>query len=319
MSGFRPTATLERLARRADALALTRRYFAGRGVMEVDVPSLVQAPVSDVNLHVGVVQLPGTDAPLYLHTSPEYAMKRLLAAGSGDIYYLGHVYRGSERGRRHNAEFMMLEWYRRGWTLDALMDEVAELVQAIAGRSMPIEHLSYRGAFLREAGLDPLEAPRAALEERARELGLSKESAIALSRDELLDLILGAQVTNRLGIGSLCFVDRFPASQAALARLDPVDPRVAMRFELFCEGLELANGFDELAEAVEQRARFEADLAGRAARSLPVAPLDERFLAALEAGLPACSGVAVGFDRVLMVAQGLHDIGEVMPFTTEHA
>lgn len=319
MSGFRPTASLERLARRADALALTRRFFAERGVMEVDVPSLVQAPVSDVNLHVGVVELPGAAGPLYLHTSPEYAMKRLLAAGSGDIYYLGHVFRGSESGRRHNAEFMILEWYRRGWSLEALMQEVAELVQAIAGRSMPIEHLSYREAFLREAGLDPLEAPREALEQRAKEFGMTAEAARTLSRDVLLDLILGARVTNRLGLGRLCFVDRFPASQAALARLDPADPRVAMRFELFSEGLELANGFDELADAAEQRARFEADLAERAARSLPVAAPDERFLAALEAGLPACSGVAVGFDRVLMVAEGLRDIGEVLAFTTEHA
>jgi len=317
---FAPDASLDQLARRAAALAAVRGFFRERGVMEVDPPALVNAPVTDVNIHSAEVRLPGDDARRYaLHTSPEYAMKRLLAAGSGDIYFLGHVYRGAERGRLHNPEFTLIEWYRRGWALADLAQEVADLVALLCQRRLEIEHLSYRAAFARETGIDPLDAPVGALLRIAAELGLDAGGLAASSRDELLELVMGARVGPRLGTGKLTFVHGYPATQAALARLDPADPRVALRFELYADGIELANGFDELADASEQRARFEADLRERTRRGLPAGPIDERLLGALAAGLPDCVGVAVGFDRVLMVAEGAGCIDSVLPFTLERA
>lgn len=319
---YAPSASLDRLARRAAALAAVRAFFAARAVMEVDPPALINAPVTDVNLHAARVRLAGAaerGGDLALHTSPEYAMKRLLAAGSGDIYFLGHVYRGAERGRLHNPEFTLIEWYRRGFTLERLMAEVAELVSALCDRELAVEHIGFRDAFLREADLDPFAASDAALANAAAALGLAANDLAASTRDELLDLIMAAVVGPRLGQDRLTFVRGYPASQAALARLDPDDPRVALRFELYAEGIELANGFDELADASEQRARFEVDLRERARRGLPVGPIDERLLAALAAGLPACAGVAVGFDRVLMLATGADCIDRVLPFTLENA
>ncbi|MGE0581227.1 MAG: EF-P lysine aminoacylase EpmA [Steroidobacteraceae bacterium] len=317
---FAPDATVDMLARRAAALARARAFFAERGVMEVDPPALVNAPVTDVNIHSAEVHLTGGDRRAYaLHTSPEYAMKRLLAAGSGDIYFLGHVYRGAERGRLHNPEFTLVEWYRRGATLASLMREVADLVERLCGRNFEVEYLAYRTAFARETGFDALDAPLATLAHAASELGLGASEVAASSRDELLELIMGARVGPRLGAGKLTFIHGYPATQAALARLDPADPRVALRFELYADGIELANGFDELADAAEQRARFEADLRERARRGLPQGPIDERLLAALAAGLPACAGVAVGFDRVLMIAAGATRIDSVLPFTLERA
>lgn len=317
---FAPDATLGQLARRAMALAKVRAFFHERDVMEVDVPALVNAPVTDVNIHSAEVRLPGDAARRFaLHTSPEYAMKRLLAAGSGDIYFLGHVFRGAERGRLHNPEFTLIEWYRRGMTLADLMQEVADLVSGLCGRPFDVEHIAYRAAFARETGLDPFAAPHEALTNAAAALGLGAREINASSRDELLELIMGARVGPRLGAGKLTFVYGYPATQAALARLDPADPRTALRFELYAGGIELANGFDELADATEQRARFAADLRERARRGLPCGPVDERLLAALAAGLPACVGVAVGFDRVLMLAEGARLIDEVLPFTVERA
>jgi lysyl-tRNA synthetase class 2 len=246
-------------------------------------------------------------------------MKRLLAAGSGDIYFLGHVFRGAERGRLHNPEFTLIEWYRRGFTLAQLMQEVAQLIERLCRRRFEAEHITYRAAFEREVGFDPLAAPDEVLRDAAARLGLPEAALATCTRDELLDLIMGAAVGPRLGRGRLTFVQGYPASQAALARLDPRDARVALRFELYSEGMELANGFDELADAAEQRARFEADQRERQRRGLPIGPLDERLLAALAAGLPPCAGVAVGFDRVLMLAEGAEHIDAVLPFTLECA
>ena len=317
---FAPDATLAQLARRAAALANVRSFFQERAVMEVDPPALVNAPVTDVNIHSAEVRLPGDASRRFaLHTSPEYAMKRLLAAGSGDIYFVGHVFRGAERGRLHNPEFTLIEWYRCGMTLAGLMQEVAGLVTRLCGRSFEVEHITYRAAFAREAGLDPFDAPLDALAGVASALGLAAREIAASSRDELLELIMGAKVGPRLGAGALTFVHNYPATQAALARLDPSDPRTALRFELYSGGIELANGFDELADATEQRARFEADLRERARRGLPQGPVDVRLLAALTAGLPDCVGVAVGFDRVLMIAEGASRIDAVLPFTLERA
>jgi lysyl-tRNA synthetase class 2 len=321
-STWRPTAALPALHRRAAALRYTREFFHARGVLEVETPAMVNAPVSDVNLGSIRVQMSGRGAPLFLHTSPEYAMKRLLAAGSGDIYQVCHVYRGDERGRHHNPEFTMLEWYRLGFTLEALMDEVAAFTLGLLGErgsKLGAERLSYREAVRRHAGFDPLEAPQGDLQRAAESLGMAAGHASSASRDELLDLIVGAQVGPALGHGALTFVHRYPASQAALARLDADDPRVALRFELYLEGVELANGYHELVNLQEQRARFARDQETRRSRGLPVGELDAHLLAALEAGLPDCAGVALGFDRVLMLAAGAANIDEVLAFPVERA
>ena len=316
---WRPTSSLEAIRRRAQALRWTREFFHERGVLEVETPAMVNAAVSDVNLGSVRVEMPGRDAPLFLHTSPEYAMKRLLAAGSGDIYQVCHVYRGAERGRQHNPEFTMLEWYRLGFSLDELMDEVGQLVRGLLREELPVEMLSYREAVATHAGFDPLDAPDAELIRAVEVLGMDSAHSRSASRDELLDLIVGAQVGPALGANALTFVHGYPASQAALARLDSTDPRVALRFELYHRGIELANGYHELSEITEQRQRFGNDQELRRRRGLPVNPLDPNLLAALEAGMPDCAGVALGFDRVLMLAMGAASIDDVLAFPVERA
>jgi len=316
---WRPTASDAALRLRARALRSAREFFFTRNVLEVETPAMVNAPVSDVNLGSVRVQVPGRDAPLFLHTSPEYAMKRLLAAGSGDIYQICRVYRGAERGRQHNPEFTMLEWYRLGFSLEDLMREVAELARELLSAPLPVEFVSYREAVLRHAGFDPLEADISVLRHGAQELGMAADHAQTAGRDELLDLIVGARVGPALGAKTLTFLHRYPASQAALARLDAEDPRVALRFELYHRGVELANGYHELSSGAEQRARFAADLTARAARGLPTFTLDTHLLAALDAGLPDCAGVALGFDRVLMLAAGAASIDDVLAFPVERA
>ena len=329
---WRPSTSRERLVARAALLERAREFFAARSILEVDTPLVVNTPVSDVHIHSPYVQLSAQPdgaaaAPAqryFLHTSPEYAMKRLLAAGSGDIYQICHVVRGNERGRLHNPEFTLIEWYRVGFALEQLMDEVDALVRVLLGAAAPpaSERVSYRDAFLRELGLDPFTADEAALAQAARPLGLGAAGSGGvppLSRDEWLELLMGGIVGARLGRHTLTFVHGYPATQAALARLDPCDPRAAQRFELYCEGIELANGFHELTAAAEQRARFQQDNMRRRQLGLPVFPLDERLLSALAAGLPDCAGVALGFDRVAMLALGAAHIDEVLPFPTARA
>jgi lysyl-tRNA synthetase class 2 len=316
---WRPTASNAALRLRAQALRTAREFFLARKVLEVETPAMVNAPVTDVNLGSVRVQVPGRDAPLFLHTSPEYAMKRLLAAGSGDIFQICRVYRGAERGRQHNPEFTMLEWYRLGFSLEDLMREVAELTRNLLGQPLPMEFLTYREAVQRHAGFDPLDADVGELQHAAQDLGLCADHAGAAGRDELLDLIVGARVGPALGATTLTFLHRYPASQAALARLDADDARVALRFELYHRGMELANGYHELTSGAEQRLRFAVDQQARAARGLPTFALDANLLAALDAGLPDCAGVALGFDRVLMLAAGATSIDDVLAFPVERA
>ncbi len=319
---WRPVARLERLRRRAAALADTRAFFAARGVLEVDTPQLVQYAVTDRHLHSAQVRWPGGAGHLqYLHTSPEYAMKRLLAAGSGDIYQICHVFRGEEQGPLHNSEFTLLEWYRRECTLAALMQEVDELLRTLlAGNAgAATRYLSYEEAFVEALGCNPLEDSDRRLADCARSRGLDDRLVSECGRDELLDLLMGAHIGPKLGLAGPVFIHHYPASQAALARLDPSDPRVALRFELYFHGIELANGFEELADADEQAKRFRTDQQARAAQRLDVPSMDEFLLAALRAGLPACAGVALGFDRVLMIACGVERIEEVIAFPTDRA
>jgi elongation factor P--(R)-beta-lysine ligase len=319
MGDWQPTATRSMLEHRAALLASARNFFMDRGVLEVDTPVVVNAPVTDIHIHCARVTFADEPRPFFLHTSPEYAMKRLLAAGSGDIYQICHVVRGLERGRQHNAEFTLIEWYRIGFPLDRLMSEVDTLVRHLLGDvafTMASERLTYREAFLRELRLDPFTATPAELSDAARTVGFADGRA---QRDELLELLMGAVVGPRLGRNALTFIHGYPASQAALARLSPEDPRSALRFELYCKGVELANGFQELASATEQRARFERDNEERQRLGLPSYEIDGRLLAALEAGLPECAGVALGFDRTLMLAAGTDHIDKVLAFPTDRA
>ena len=318
MVDWKPTATRSTLELRAALLSRARNFFAERGVLEVDTPVVVNAPVTDVHIHSARVQFADDPRPFFLHTSPEYSMKRLLAADSGDIFQICHVVRGMERGRQHNAEFTLIEWYRLGYSLDRLMSEVETLVRHLLGDaafSMSSERVSYREAFLRELRLDPFTAPTEELAAAAKTVGFVEGAG----RDELLELLMGAVVGPRLGREALTFVHDYPASQAALARLNPEDARTALRFELYCSGIELANGFEELAAPEEQRRRFERDNQERQRLGLPRFDIDERLLAALQAGLPACAGVALGFDRTLMLAAGARHIEAVLAFPTDRA
>ncbi len=320
---WRPTATRARLEKRAAMRAAMQRFFTERGVLEVETPAVVGAPVTDLHLQAAGVDL-GDGLARWLHTSPEYAMKRLLAAGSGDIWQACHVVRGgAERGRLHNPEFTLVEWYRLGLPMAAMANETAAFVDALcvaAGApTRGFTTLRYREALQRHAGIDPLEDDDAGLRAAAAPLGLDGAALAAATRDDLLDLLVALRVGPALGHGQWCALTHYPASQAALARLDPDEPRLALRFELYGDGVELANGFEELSDAREQAARFAADNAARATRGLPRQPHDARLLAALDAGLPACSGVAVGFDRVAMLATGASTIDEVLAFPMERA
>lgn len=317
LSDWEPTASFDTLRVRADTLASIRGFFADRGVLEVETPVLSAATVTDLHLQsLTCSPASGCDRTLYLQTSPEYAMKRLLAAGVGHIYQICRAFRDGESGRRHNPEFTMLEWYRTDWDHHRLMDEVDELLATVLGTPAG-ERLSYADAFRRHAGFDPHGTPTAELKTRAESLGVPDPSELA--RDDLLNLVLSHEVEPHLGRDRPTFVFDFPASQAALARVRPGDPPLAERFEVFVDGLELANGFHELSDAAEQRRRFEHDLAGRLRCGLPEVPIDDRLLAALESGLPDCSGVALGVDRLVMLRVGTRDIAQVMAFPIDRA
>ena len=318
---WRPSAPMPTLRLRAELLTAVRSFFAARGVLEVDTPALVRHAVTDVHIHCAAVQLPGHAAPLYLHSSPEYAMKRMLAAGSGDIFQIAHVFRGHEMSPLHNAEFTLIEWYRCGYSMAALMAEVAQLAGELLAlpSSVPVQYLPYAAAFERELGVDPLRAGESALRAVALAHRLEPQVAQRCSRDELLDWLMASVLAPRLGRSALCFVHHYPASQAALARLDPQDPQLAMRFELYRAGVELANGFEELSDAQQQRARFELDRHERIRRGLSAPAIDETLLGALAAGLPPVAGVALGFDRLLMLRLGAERIEQVLPFAFERA
>lgn len=324
MADWRPAASLEALRVRAQVLATIRAFLAGRGCMEVETPALSAAATTDPRLEsfATVYRGPGVAGgrPLYLHTSPEFPMKRLLAAGSGPIYQLCRVFRQGEAGRRHNPEFTLLEWYRPGWDHHALMEEVAALLAAVLPATEAPERLSYAEAFGRHAGLDPHSAPAAHLAECAADHGVAVPEGMGpAGRDAWLDLLLTRLVEPHLGRGRPTFLHNYPASQAALARVRAGDPPVAERFELYLEGVELANGFHELTDADEQRRRFEAERAARRAEGLPDVPADGRLLAALAHGLPDCAGVALGVDRLVMAAAGADRLEEVLAFPWDRA
>lgn len=309
MSQWRPTATLHSLQKRAALLAAIRSHFSGNA-LEVEVPCLGTHGVTD--LHIDNIPATVNGRPAFLQSSPEYFLKRLLAAGSGDLYYLGKVFRDGEAGRRHNAEFTMLEWYRLGWDEQCLMEEVATLLSRLAG-PMPVTRFHYGDIFAEHTGLDPHRAETDALRQRAGQLSGSDFNGE--SRATCLDLIFSLTVEPQLPNG-LTLIDNYPACQCALAQLgrDSAANTVALRFEAFIDGVELANGYRELADPVELRARFEGDNAQRQAAGKNTMAVDERFMAAMQQGLPECSGVALGIDRLLMYLADTDNIQNVLAF-----
>ena len=318
---WRPGASLQTLRARAGMLADLRAHFAASGVLEVETPLVGHAAGTDPALqplrtrYTGPGYPPGID--LYLQTSPEFAMKRLLAAGSGPIYQICKAFRDGEAGRLHNPEFTILEWYRPGAGLPALIDEVAAVARlALDAPHLALECHSYESLFDSRLGIDVFAADASALREVAMRHRILGAEQLVLERDGWLDLLLSHLVQPGLGTDSLCFVTDYPASQAALARLNP-DRRTAARFELFHRGIELANGFDELTDSEQQAARFESDNCARRARGETPVRVDRHLLGAMQHGLPECAGVAVGLDRLLMLRLGLRDIDEVLGFSLQ--
>jgi lysyl-tRNA synthetase class 2 len=308
---WRPAADLATLRQRAELLAKLRRFFSERNVMEVETPLLCSSGITDPSIEPFTISS-GTTPPRFLQTSPEYAMKRLLAAHGEPMFQTARAFRAGEAGARHNPEFSLLEWYRPGFDHHQLMDEVAELVCECLGAGS-VEKFSYRQLFLQRLALDPFTASIAELEAVARQhLDAGNLSG---DRDLWLDLLMSHVLEPQLGKGALTFIYDYPTSQAALARVVAVgDVNVGQRFELYVDGVELANGYCELTDAVEQRQRFTRDNALRRERGQSERPVDEYLLAALEHGLPDCSGVALGIDRLLMLAIGAADIKDVLAF-----
>jgi elongation factor P--(R)-beta-lysine ligase len=303
---------------RASLYASLRVFFAERGVLEVETPVLSRAGNTDPNIASFRLEFSGrTDgAPRtrWLRTSPEYPLKRLLAEGLGDCYELGRVFRDGEAGGRHNPEFTMLEWYRIGRDHRWLASETVEIVRmalALVGRNARVVDLSYRDLFRAHLALDPFTATD---DELRAALGDVVIDPAGLGRDDWLDLLVTHRLQPAFAQDEIHVVHDYPASQCALARIRPGAPPVAERFEVFLGPLELANGYHELRDAGEQRARFERDRAVRASRGETAPPVDEALLAALEHGLPDCAGVALGVDRLLMAMLGTDRIANVLAF-----
>jgi lysyl-tRNA synthetase class 2 len=308
---------------RARLYALIREFFAARGVLEVETPVLSVGANIEPNIASFSTRFSGhaDSGPRgrWLRTSSEFAQKRLLAAGVGDNYELGRVFRDGEAGRRHNPEFTMLEWYRVGWDHVRLIDESIELVRgalALVGKRGEVHMLAYRDLFRDAIGIDPFSASDAELHAALGEVRIEPSG---LGRDDWMDLLLTHRIQPGFPDDRITVLFDYPASQCALAKIRPGDPPVAERFELYVGTQELANGYHELTDAAEQRARFVRDNARRRERGLPELPLDENFLAALESGFPDCAGVALGIERLLMAMMATDDIRDVLAFDFSRA
>lgn len=302
---------------RARLYTMLRAFLAGRNVLEVETPILSAAGNTEPNIDGFCTSFSGhVDAGArerWLRTSPEYPLKRLLAAGIGDCYELGRVFRNGEAGGRHNPEFTMLEWYRLGWDHRRLMRETIELVEAalaMVGRRADVVVTSYRQLFLDGLGLDPAHASVEQLQEPLMEFGINPDGLV---HDDWLDLLITHRLQPDFPRDRITAIHDYPASQCALAKIRPGDPPLAERFELYLGPHELANGYHELNDAGEQRARFERDNATRRRRGLRELPLDERLLGVLD-DLPDCAGVALGVERLLMCLAGTDAIADVLAF-----
>ena len=311
MTDWRPTASLAALQARASLYRQVRDFFQALNVLEVDTPALARHGVTDLN--IDCIAVPGYG---FLQSSPEYHMKRLLAAGSGSIYQISKVFRDGEAGKKHNPEFTLLEWYRTGFSLQQLIDESIALLQPLLSPAS-VQQFSFRDIFRRVTGLDPLTASQQALQDCAQQ----HSELPTLTKAELVDWLMACVVEKALPADHLTVITNFPGWAAALAqtRTDHDGKTVAERFEIYAGQLELANGYHELRDATEQEKRFAADQQLRAQHARQRRDADPHLLAALQHGLPECSGVAIGLDRVLMAQLGTHNIADVMAFPSDRA
>lgn len=311
MRDWRPGATADVLQARAQLLAAIRRYFKRLDVLEVETPLLGATAASDPHLDAVAI----ADDGGYLQTSPEHYLKRLLAAGSGPVYQLGKAFRSGEDGAHHNREFTMLEWYRPRYGLPKMIAETGDLLCSLLGKRQ-IRQTTYAGLFRERLEIDPHRVADDVLRQRSEDV--AQRSLRDADRDAMLDLLWATEIEPQLGQGEFSVVTEWPASQAALAAgaRDREDNPIALRFEVYGDGLELANGYDELRDPQVLRQRYRRDCERRRALGKPLPPLDHKLLAAMEAGLPRCAGVAMGVDRVLMLKLGAATIDEVLAFST---
>lgn len=321
-TAWQPTTSMALLGLRARLLAQIRQFFAARGVLEVETPLLAHATVTDPHLHSFqtryVLDNPQQQQTLYLQTSPEFAMKRLLAAGSGPIYQISKAFRNQgESGRYHNPEFSLLEWYRPGFNHQHLMDEVEGLLKTLLDCGSA-QRIRYAEIFQRYLSIDPHQATLEDLQQIISYHELGTENLNLTQRSDYLNFLMAHIIEPQLP-KQLLFIYDFPVSLAALAKISDGDPAVAERFEVYINGIELANGFHELSDADEQRQRFINDLNQRVSRTYPLVPIDEQLLAALTHGLPDCAGVALGLDRLLMQLAKANHISDVISFPVQRA
>jgi lysyl-tRNA synthetase class 2 len=323
---WQSTLTWQNAQQRAKILQQIRQFFEQRDVVEVETPALSQGTVTDVYLDAlsckydFLADSPaGHSTELFLQTSPEFHMKRLLASGYGCIYSIAKAFRHEESGMNHNPEFTMLDWYRIGFDQFELMSEVSDLLQVVLGGNKAV-FSSYQDIFIKTVSVDPLAATFEELVGVLTKYGKADDWLIEMNdADLLLQFIFTEIIEPTIGINEPQFIYDFPIAQASLAKRSNDDPRVAQRFECYFKGIELVNGFNELTDADEQVLRFEQDNAKRAAQGLAVKPIDKNFIAALNHGLPQCSGVALGVDRLVMLALDIKDISEVQSFSIERA
>ena len=319
---WKPSATMMALKERATLLRAVRQYFDGCGVMEVETPMLSSNATVDIYINSFSTEFEpiggGPVQTYYLHTSPEFPMKRLLAAGSGDIYSLGRVFRNGEAGGRHNPEFTMLEWYRVGMDQQRMMDDVSSLLSSICNFS-EVRRCSYGELFEEYLGVNPYTVDTSELDQLVQKK--VDESLTGLERNDCLDLLFSKYIEPYLGGVNKntlegVFVCDYPADMSALARLRVNEQglEVAARFELFVKGIELANGYHELLDANEQEKRFKAEQKKRQNRGFDIYPYDKRMVQALAHGMPDCAGVAMGVDRLLMLMMNTKAIGDVLAF-----
>ncbi len=317
---WQASGSLENLRKRSAVIAQIRAFFSARDVLEVETPLLGHSTATDPHIHSFLVSPPDRLAEKfwYLQTSPEFPMKRLLADGAGSIYQICKVFRAEERGRLHNPEFTLLEWYRLGFDHHQLMTEIDALLHEIL-QTPRADRMSYGEVFRSYLGLDPYTCSITALQSCAQQHQLDCSSLNDQDKDFWLQLLISHCIEPFLGQERPLFITDFPAQQAALAKISEHNPLAADRFELYFRGLELANGYHELCDASEQRRRFIEDNRQRERMGLSVIPLDENLLAAMKEGMPACAGVALGVDRLIMLACGANSIDEVISFTVERA
>ncbi len=325
LAAWKPKCDLAKLKLRAQLLHTIRQFFLAKQVLEVETPLLCHATGTDPHLDFfrTKYQQGKHQQELFLQTSPEFAMKRLLAAGSGSIFQICKAFRNAESGRFHNPEFTILEWYRLDFALETLIDEVISLLGIIFAPNLSLqasEKISYKDLFYQHTGLNPLVFSKTAYQKYALENQLSEAIDLCAEQHSLwLDFIFSHKIQPRLGANKITVVYAYPACQASLAKINSQNSLIADRFEVFVNGVELGNGFLELQDAIEQGQRFEAEIELRRQQHLPAVQKDELFLAALNAGLPDCSGVAIGLDRILMLLDNSVSIENILAFPINNA